>query len=166
MVAIDSTPSQNRFSMVKSLFSETNAHRFTEQRLQVVLWWTGANTNKESIFLSNYTFLKNVWTDKNFRPFDNVQSSTHHLSEHPEQDFLIRLSTSQQGGITLTFRRALGTNRIVHTRFQVNSRSNIVDPNGCEHSTISSLVMWFSNRGYKHHKANPAGYVVCASDVL
>mmetsp|Transcript_28520 Transcript_28520/g.48742 ORF Transcript_28520/g.48742 Transcript_28520/m.48742 type:complete len:166 (+) Transcript_28520:46-543(+) len=159
MVAIDSIPSQNRTAMVESLFTDNNAHRFSQERLETVLWWTGALENKESIFLANYEFLKKVWSDNNFRPFDNVKSSTLHLSQHPDQDFLIRLSTSQQGGITLTFRRALGTNRIVHTRFQVNSNSNIIDPNGKEHSTISSLVNWFSNRGYKHQKATPAGYI-------
>merc|ERR1712100_722336 len=133
-------PSQNRTAMVESLFTDNNAHRFSQERLETVLWWTGALENKESIFLANYEFLKKVWSDNNFRPFDNVKSSTLHLSQHPDQDFLIRLSTSQQGGITLTFRRALGTNRI-------------------EHSTISSLVNWFSNRGYKHQKATPAGYI-------
>mmetsp|Transcript_7864 Transcript_7864/g.12434 ORF Transcript_7864/g.12434 Transcript_7864/m.12434 type:complete len:167 (+) Transcript_7864:56-556(+) len=162
MVAIDSssvysTSAKERKELINQLFS-TNAHRFSEERLATILWWTEAETGKPSFF-SKFAFLQKVWCDKNFRPFDNVASSVKHLTSHKDQDFLIRLSTSQTGGITLTFRRELKTDRIVHTRFSVDHNSCITDSNGNQHQSIASLVNWFSFHRYRNSTATPAGYV-------
>jgi hypothetical protein len=171
MVAIDSilpvSPLNNaptlkdRKELVEQLF-KTNAHRRTDERVNTILWWTEAESEKSS-FSSKFSFLQKVWCDKNFRPFDNVASSVKHLTAHKNQDFLIRLSTSQKGGITLTFRKQLKGDRIVHTRFCVNNSSCIIDSNGNQHESIASLVEWFSLHRYRNRSATPAGYI-CTSN--
>lgn len=163
MVAIDSVQCNSdqlaqRKVLIEKLFQST-AHRRADPRVETILWWTEAENLTSNSFNSKFQFLQNVWSDCNFRPFDDVSSSVKHLTAHKNQDFLIRLSTSQPGGVTLTFRRELKSDRIVHTRFTVNNNSHIVDSYGKPHETISSLAKWFSSHRYRNQQATPAGYV-------
>lgn len=163
MVAIDSVSTNNavlaqRKNLVEKLF-ECKSHRSTGSRIATIMWWTEAENLSSNSFNSKIQFLQNVWSDCNFRPFDDVASSVKHLTSHMNQDFLIRLSTSQPGGVTLTFRRELKSEKIVHTRFSVDGNSHIVDSYGKPHKTISSLAKWFSSHRYRNQQATPAGYV-------
>jgi hypothetical protein len=152
---------------LKKLFEVS--HRFTDARLDWLVKWTGANifdaaiTESVTNFAARLHFLKKVWSDVNFRPFDTIQSSVQYLQLQKDQHFLIRLSTTVPGGITLTFRKDLGSKEIVHTRFAVNILGNITDSHGREHSTVESFANWFSTNKYANQALNKsiplAGYI-------
>ena len=110
------------------------------------------------VILSRIQLLENIWKDPCFRPFDTVESSTAYLKDNMEQNFIIRLSTSAPGGITLTFRKALKSDIIVHTRFFVNDNGKVVDAHKNEHADLSSLAKWFAESKYTT-PATPAGYI-------
>jgi hypothetical protein len=146
-----------------------NAHRFSESRLDWLVKWTGADVfdayHSETVanFSARLHFLKKVWSDVNFRPFDTIESSVHYLHLQSNQHFLIRLSTTVPGGITLTFRKDVGSKEIVHTRFAVNNLGNITDSHGHQHSTVASFANWFSAHKYNQANTNKtiplAGYI-------
>ena len=166
MVAVD-TPTLSspcgRLALVRALF-DSQYHRFTQERQDIVLWWCGGASAAEEEFRPKINFLLKVWSDPNFRPFDNIKSSVTFLRQNFDTDFLIRLSTSQPGGITLSFRRKMGGSDIVHTRYYVNKNENIVDSDRHEHTTITSLGTWFSAYRFQSSSACPAGYV-CPSNI-
>lgn len=163
MVAVDNC-AQNvilgRKELVKNLF-KSKIHRFNDNRLNIILWWTDANnTSVSSTFEAKFNYLEKAWENCNFRPFDDIKSSENHLASNLYQDFLIRLSSSQPGGITFTFRSTKTiSSSIIHTRFFVNKNSKIIDSNGGEHETIDSLAKWFSYHRYRSQTANAAGYI-------
>lgn len=124
MVAIDSQTNVflngnsqpiNREQIV-NIFS--SHHRFTSERLRWVCGWLAKNqlNGKEEFCINRWRFLTAAWGNSIFRPFDDIESSVRHLSTTPDCDFLIRLSTSQPGKITVTHKRK---DKIYHTRFTI-----------------------------------------------
>ena len=151
----------------------TKEHRSSPLREEWLQNWTELNQVDASrpetilVFNSRLKFLQKVWSDKqHFRPFDTIKSSVQYLQGQKDQDFLIRLSTTIPGSITLSFRKEMWSNQIVHTRFTVSSNGNVVDSCGTEHSDVASLALWFSSSKFETSKQNfqPAGYV-CIGDL-
>jgi hypothetical protein len=175
MVSLDSAPAVQHDEITRKLvvekidylFTKMGTHRETPERKQWLLEWSGANNinNYENlatglaIFQSRLNFLQKAWCDtSNFRPFDTVKSSTAFLMKHPQHSFLIRLSTTVPGGITMTFKH--NPKNIYHTRFEVNIRGYVVDSLGKEHETIGSLAEWFAHRKFETKATSPAGYTI------
>ena len=152
MVTVDFPVS--RPQLVQNVFL-SKFHRCTPERLASVLWWCGGDSNSDGEFKALLNFLIHSWSDPNFRPFDDVCSSVAFLNQNMDSNFLIRLSTTQPGGITLTYRKQEG---IFHTRFFVNKNETIIDSDNKEHSSISSFCSWFGERSSLAREACPAGY--------
>merc|ERR1711976_919664 len=130
------------------LFTESKTHRFSEERLAWLVMWTGSDIydplDKHSThnFNTRLNFLKSCWDNVElFRPFDTVQTSAKHLLSTPRAHFLVRLSTTVPGSITISFR---SENTIKHTRFTLNTAGEIQDGQGNKHSSLLSLSNWFS----------------------
>lgn len=149
---------------VSSLFTSTT-HRISEERLRVVEGWVYHEKSfdgplaRPEVSGSRLNFLNNVWEDPHFRPFDDVQSSVKYFASHKDKDFLIRLSSTVPGSITLSFRKVPRSTEILHTRFTVNNNGNIVDSHKTEHTSIKSLANWFCYNKYRGSSVSAAGYV-------
>jgi len=146
---------------VRSLFD--SHHRCSSTRLRWVLLWTGITPHSSTIATSQEVetriqFLKTVWSDEQFRPFDTIDSSVHYLQSNLEQDCLVRLSTTVPGCITISF-RSQTQNTILHTRYFLNSKGNLKDSDGHEHTSCKSLLEWFAKKDYYKRPVRVAGYV-------
>lgn len=118
-----------------------NHHRLTDARFRWVWMWVGANesdTIMDQTRENRLQFLSASWDNyEEFRPFDTVESSEEYLRNNLDKGFIIRLSTSQPGKITVT-RRAQG-NIITHTRFTVLNNGGLVDGRGNQFDSIHHL---------------------------
>jgi hypothetical protein len=144
-------------TLLKQLFMDSSAHRETESRLTWLIHWTEAyhydQTNPKTVqtFASRLSFLRKIWNDTtHFRPFDTIISSVTYLKDpaHQNQNYLIRLSTTEPGSVTVTYKKFMCHTSIKHSRFAVSDRGNIVDSFGIEHESIETLVDWFSSCVY------------------
>ena len=165
MVYQDNCNNENlEVDRVELLFKST-AHRNTPERLHVANCWVNREKSfdgplaRPEVSAARLSFLNNVWEDSHFRPFDDVQSSVKYFASHKDKDFLIRLSSSVPGSITLSFRKVPKSSEILHTRFNVNNSGNIVDSHKNEHATIKSLANWFCYNKYRGSSVSAAGYV-------
>lgn len=148
-----SSEQKKRIAFLRALFQQTEAHRFSEARLQWLQNWTMGNEG-------TLVFLKKVWCDnKHFRPFETIESSerllmnqqgtVQDLSISSNQDqrvgfkfsYLIRLSTSVPGCITVSFTPT--PNVLLHARYIITTRGKITDSKGRMFDTIGDFCFFF-----------------------
>ena len=124
----------NRFELLKRWIFKTNS-------------FDGPDASPD-IAQGRVEFLMKSWNDQYFRPFDDSFSSIKYLGDNPKITFLIRLSCSVPGSITVSFRESLLSMKIFHTRYTVGNAGRIIDSNHIEHPSIDSFSKWFSDLKY------------------
>ena len=130
------------------LSSLGNSNSLSQEQIKWLYHWCGAYEcirtfneaqlkAKNSLFGARVAFLQRSWQNQHFRPFDTMDSAVEFLKNNMSCTNAARLSTTRPGFITLTTRNS---ENFTHTRYQVLQNSTIVDSDGKQHSSISSLA--------------------------
>merc|ERR1712137_1037806 len=109
----------------------------------------GGENAGEDEFRPKINFLIKVWSDPNFRPFDNIKSSVYYLRSNLDTDFLIRLSTSQplespSPSDVRWVAQTLFTPVITSTRMKTSSILTVKNTLPSRHSVLGSVPIVFS----------------------
>lgn len=155
------------WSALQNLYRKSKVHRQTLHR-DLWLWeWTRGSscvntcsTNSQLLsdvawFWARVRFLERCWGDtKHFRPFDTIEASKEFLARSPDANFVVRLSSTKPGSITLSERVSRVPFKVVHTRFWINQESmiqygDICFPNVCQFSTEWSIRQFKQERVMK-----------------
>lgn len=107
---------------IEQLFASTHengmkVHGHSPEREETLKRWLGLNeqgSNSANI-ADRLSFLEENWANIYFRPFDGIQGGEDYLLKHLGARTVIRLSSSEPGKLTLTFRNYDG--RIFHSRY-------------------------------------------------
>ena len=125
-------------------------HSFSNERLLWLCFWVGTKAFEQDLITketveTRIAFLRSAWTNfREFRPFDDVQTSENYLLANPELGYILRLSTSQPGKITFTRPRPTGAG-IVHTRYTVITDGRIVNASGNIFANLHHLAQELSS---------------------
>ena len=143
-----SEPTEENLEMIRSLFA-CPYHRISESRLVLLYNWifkegtfAGPPASREVVD-ARFQFLQTAWTNAFFHPFESACSASAKIRSSPSLKFLIRLSSSTPGHITLTFRFNEGSQSIYNTRYQINDNGRLVDPKKREFLNIETFAYWF-----------------------
>lgn len=145
-IAIDSV-SESQLAPILELF-QSNTHRKTDERVSWLLAWTRISTPPEEgpkkldpeVLIK---FLKKVWDNSEFRPFDTIGQAIDFLKTDPTLDLLVRLSSTQPGHITITYRRSQSQANerwYAHERCRLNENGHIIGIDGTVFETLSDLA--------------------------
>ena len=137
-------PSQEEINAVllKAFKLFETHHHYTVERASWISKWIGMNeykTGKISIDIINcrVEFLSSVWRNKNeFRPFDTIRDTSFILHNRPEIAYILRLSTSTPGNITLSM---LQGQQIIHKRFIVLENKRLCNSQGVIYENLSHI---------------------------
>ena len=136
---------ESRKKTINTLFI-IGIHEYSNSRYQTVLWWAGANNTINDDFEYKYSLLLDIWSHPCFKPFHNIISSAQYLIDNKSENFIIRLSTSQPGTITFTFRKETikGSIRIIHSRFLINN-GYLSNGSGTTYKNIHYVIKAFND---------------------
>ena len=143
--------SEENMEMIRSLFA-CPYHRISESRLIFLYNWifkegtfAGPLATRETVD-ARFQFLQTAWTNAFFHPFETACSASAKIRSSKSLKFLIRLSASTPGHITLTFRFDEGSQSIYNTRYHLNNNGRLEDHKNREFFNIESFAFWFLAR--------------------
>lgn len=104
----------------------TSTHRFSEERASWIVDWideSSLDTVEQVQSHPRYEFLQQIWNHSRFNPFLTTSEAVHHIGQNP-QEFIIRLSSSLEGHLCITYNTLAGVNyiQVRHLRIFVDNQ--------------------------------------------
>lgn len=141
MVAVDKNkfPSHISSELCEQILSAFSSHhRFTWDRFTWVCnWVTSDKGGKRKFCEDRWSFLLSIWKNELFRPFDDVESSKKFLESKKHIGFLIRLSTSKPGKITISYKL---NEEVRHTRYKLIENGALKGIGGKKYENLQVLA--------------------------
>lgn len=120
--------------ILAALPQEDSQYTLNRKNLKWLYHWCGAYEcvttfnevkykQKYQNFQSRLQFLLCLWSENFFKPFDTIESSIEYLNNFPKIPFVVRLSSTKPGYITVTRKNGKA---FTHTRYQLCANSCMI----------------------------------------
>ena len=116
-----------------------HGYPLSEEMINVFNWWIDGDADTRLNFLIKLMSLPEF-------QFFNTSEHSRNFRECSDQVVIVRLSTTVQGGITITFK--VNNWKVLHTRFYLSPDGKIADGKGKFYDDIESLLKLFKQQEY------------------